>query len=393
VKTSHSPIKRIKLGIVANEFFGREIGGIGGFGWAARQVASFFNHHPEYGVEAIFLNQTLPLGDSAAKNAVHNTRMITRGTTRLSNLRRLQAERFDLLLMVDYRPSYRFSAAALPLTPIIVWVRDPRTSDDMRKINTLRIPGAEGVRPQGIDPIDCTSLAKIAQASRLLRRPLRFATPAPHLADKILETYGLAPEQVSFLPNIIDIHGDDISKSLTPRVVFLGRLDPIKRPWLFMKLAAQFPEVEFLAMGQSHFEGGGTWRPVDLPANVRLLEHVDGEDKAKMLASSWVLVNTSIHERLAISFLEALACGTPIISCQNPEDVISRFGVYVGRWDGAGLEALPKFVQALKLLLEDAALRMRLGSEGRAWVARTHTPTLFLQTFRALCESVGVAMR
>jgi glycosyltransferase involved in cell wall biosynthesis len=198
------------------------------------------------------------------------------------------------------------------------------------------------------------------------------------------------PPEVSFLPNIIDLNPGEVSKSAHPRVVFLGRLDPIKRPWLFVKLAEQFPEVEFLFMGQSHFKGEGAWRPVDLPANVRLLGHVDGEEKLKTLASAWVLVNTSIHESLAVSFLEALACETPIISCQNPEDVVSRFGIYVGRWDGDGLDALPQFGEALKRLLQDTATRLRLGKEGRAWVTQTHSPAHFLSAYRALCASVGM---
>jgi glycosyltransferase involved in cell wall biosynthesis len=390
VKTSKNSFKRIKLGIVSNEFFGQEVGGMGGFGWAARQVARFFNEHPEHGVEPVFLNRTLQPGGGATNRRVHDTPMITRRAGRLSSVRSLRAERFDLLLMIDYRPSYRFFARALPRTPIIIWVRDPRTSDDMRELLTLRVPGAEDVLPQDINTIDCTSLGKIVRTSRLLRRPVRFVTPAPHLAAKVPGTYGMKPPEVSFLPNIIDLNPGEVSKSLRPRVVFLGRLDPIKRPWLFAKLAGQFPEVEFLFMGQSHFEGGGAWRPVDLPANVRLLGHIDGGEKLETLASAWALVNTSIHEGLAISFLEALACETPLISCQNPEDLVSRFGSYVGRFEGDGLDALPHFGEALKRLLRDTAARTRSGREGRAWVNKTHNPASFLTAFRALCASMGI---
>jgi glycosyltransferase involved in cell wall biosynthesis len=386
VKTSNRSLKRIKLGIVSNEFFGHEIGGMGGFGWAARQVANLFNKHPQHGVEAVFLNRTL----QCTNNQVHNTPIIARDGGRLSSLRMLRAERIDLLLMIDYRPSYRFFAGALPRTPIIVWVRDPRTSEDVREIKTLRVPGAGALLPQGTEAIDCTSLGKIVRASRLLRRPVLFATPAPHLATKVPAAYRVKPAEVSFLPNIVDLYPGEVSKSTAPRVVFLGRFDPIKRPWLFAKLAEQFPEVEFLFIGQSHFEGEGAWQPADLPANVSLLGHVDGAEKLKTLASAWALVNTSIHEGLAVSFLEALACETPIISSQNPGDVVSRFGVYVGRWDGDGLDALPHFGEALKRLLPDSATRARLGKEGRAWVAETHSPAQFLRAYRALCASVGV---
>lgn len=388
MNNSKGTLRRIKVGIVANEFFGSEVGGFGGFGWAAREVARLFNGRPELGFEAVFLNRTLPA--SAGRSFAHDTPLITRYGGRLLDIQGVRAERPDLLLMIDYRPSYRFFAGALARTPIVVWVRDPKPLDDVRETATLRIPGAEDERPQGIDGIDCTSLGRIVLASRLLARPVLFATPAPHLADRVTDAYGVTPSEVTFLPNPVGfIHGE-ASKSERPRVAFLARLDPIKRPWLFAELAERFPEVEFLIMGQSHFAGEGSWRPEGLPPNVRMLGHVDGAEKQRLLASAWVLVNTSIHEGLAVSFLEALACETPIVSCQNPGDVISRFGVYVGRWDGDGRASLPRFTEALGQLLADHATRAQLGREGRAWVEETHGIDRFLAAFRTLCARAGL---
>jgi glycosyltransferase involved in cell wall biosynthesis len=390
MKTSKTTSRRIKVGIVANEFFGREVGGFGGFGWAARQVARLFNGHPEHGFEAVFLNRTLTPAVGEVRARVHDTPLVTRSGGRLSGVRDVKTERLDLLLMIDYRPSYRFFAGALPRTPIIVWVRDPRPPEDVRKVDTLRIPGSEDERPRGIGEIDCTSLGKIVRASRLLARPVLFATPAPSLAAKVPDTYGVTPPEVSFLPNPVEPCPGEVFKSERPRVVFLARLDPYKRPWLFAELAGRFPEVEFLFMGHSHFEGEGAWRPAGLPPNARMLGHVDGEEKVRLLSSAWALVNTSIHEGLAVSFLEALACETPVVSCQNTEDAVSRFGVYVGRWDGDGLDALPRFAEALDRLLRDAATRTRLGREGRAWVTENHNEARFFDAFESLCARAGV---
>ena len=120
-----------------------------------------------------------------------------------------------------------------------------------------------------------------------------------------------------------------VTKSEKPRVIFLARLDPIKRPWLFVELARFFPAVEFLMLGQPHFHGPGSWEAGDLPPNVKLLGHVEGTRKHQLVSSAWVLVNTSIHEGLPTSFLEALARETPLLSFTNQEDVVSRFGIYV----------------------------------------------------------------
>jgi glycosyltransferase involved in cell wall biosynthesis len=196
------------------------------------------------------------------------------------------------------------------------------------------------------------------------------------------------PAEVTMLPNIIDIEPGEVIKSAKPTVIFLARLDPYKRPWLFAELARYFPEVEFIFLGQAHFRGEGAWEPKALPDNVKVLGHVDGDKKVGILSAAWVLVNTSIHEGLAVSFLEALRCETPLLSCVDPQNVVSRFGIYVGRCDGSGMEAIPKFVEGLTRLLENGELRLRLGKEGAAWVRETHNKKRFLAAFFELIARV-----
>jgi glycosyltransferase involved in cell wall biosynthesis len=101
-----------------------------------------------------------------------------------------------------------------------------------------------------------------------------------------------------------------------------------------------------------------------------------------------MIVNTSIHESLPISFLEALHCATPIVSCQDPEGITSRFGRYVGRVDGSGLDALDAFEDAIESLLDDEDLRLRLGAEGREWARANHTPERFLDAFAEIAATL-----
>jgi glycosyltransferase involved in cell wall biosynthesis len=383
--------RRIKVGLIANEFFESALGGRGGFGWGVRQVAECFNGDSAIGVDVVFLTNALRPEPGQRETLVDGTRLLFQTRRPAFEYFRLAwLEGIDLLLTMDYRPQYRSVFRALPRTPILIWVRDPRTPQDVEKVLTLRIPGAEGVRPMGIKPFDCTSLREVVRASRWLRRRVTFATPAPYHADKVLGTYGVRVSEINFLPNIIDIDLPEVTKCERPRVIFLGRLDPIKRPWLFVELARRFPDVEFLFLGKSHFHGEGSWEPKSLPENVRLMGHIDGAEKYHLLSSAWVLVNTSIHESLAISYLEALACETPLLSCQDPGGLVSQFGIHVGRWDGTGLEGIPTFVEGLRRLLSDQELRTRLGQEGRRWVAETHSRSRFLAAFDELCERADI---
>ena len=243
--------------------------------------------------------------------------------------------------------------------------------------------------PQGVNAIDCRSLGAHVSRAETEGCPVVFASPAPGLAaPRTRSTYDVEPAGLHFLPNPVAPVAAGARRAERPRVAFLGRLDPIKRPWVFVELARRFPHVEFVALGRAHFAGPGSWLPDRLPSNVTVLGHVEGEAKRSVLGSAWMIVNTSIHESLPISFLEALHCGTPIVSCQDPEGVTSRFGRYVGRFDGSGLDALDAFEDAIESLLDDDDLRLRLGAEGREWARANHTPESFLEAFTAITASL-----
>jgi glycosyltransferase involved in cell wall biosynthesis len=383
--------RRLRVGLIANEFFDERLGRVGGFGQAARRVAECFNHDGSLGVDVVFLSGEQRAGSGQREIRVHDTRMILADPRRRAYYARIRRERFDLLLTIDYRRNYRGMLLALPRTPALVWVRDPRTPEDVARVQTLRMPGAaSGERPQGIEPVDCRSLSGVVRLSRWVGRPIILAVAAPFLAENVTSTYGLNKAAPVFLPTVVEIDPGGTPKSPRPTVVYLGRFDPIKRPWLFVEIARHFPEAEFLMMGKSNFHGPGSWQPHDLPPNVKVLGHLDDEERNRVLAASWVLVNTSIHESLSSSFLEALACESPLLSCLDPGGIVSRFGIFAGRYDGDGLDSVPQLSLGLRRLLDDHTLRAALGRSGRQWVTEVYSRSAFLAAFDDICRRLGV---
>lgn len=375
----------MKVGIVANEFFDLSLGRMGGFGWAARQASRVLCAAGGRGFESVFLAGELRAQPGQPDALAHGTRLVLRRSDEAEHARRVRDEGVGILLSIDYRPHYEALFRILPHAPLVVWVRDPRTPEDLRRIRTLRIPGAEGDVPAGIATPDCTSLGRIVADSAALGRTVLFATPAPPLLSKIPATYGVPTSDGTFMPNIVDLSPGEVSKSARPSVVFLGRPDPIKRPWVFVELARRFPSVDFVLLGKPNFRGAGAWEPAAIPENLRLAGHLDGIEKVQVLAEAWALVNPSIHESLAVSFLEALACETPLLASVDGAGVVTDHGIFVGRHDGDGLEAMPGFVEGLSRLLDDAGLRARLGREGRRWVSATHNASRFAREFEGLC--------
>jgi len=372
----------VRVGIVCSEFLQPGATRIGGFGWAAARAAEVLR---EAGDEPLFVCPDVEaLRD--APPAFGATPLISKRGGPIPFVRELRGAHPDVLLSIDYRPSYDTAFKALPRTPVIVWVRDPRSPEDVAVVARTRIPGRPGDEvPQGVGAIDCTPLGRVVRWSRVLRRPLAFASPAPDaLTPKAPRTYGHDPGRLVLLPNPVPVGREPRPKAPRPRVLFLGRLDPSKRPWLFVELARGFPEVEFVMLGQSHFTGPGSWELHDPPANLRLAGTLLGQEKLREVEASWVLVNTSPHEGLALSFQEALAAGVPLLACVDTEEVVSRFGVCVGGFPGDGLAALPSLRAGLARLLGDDELRERLGREGRDWVCSRHTPQRFVEAFRSL---------
>jgi glycosyltransferase involved in cell wall biosynthesis len=370
------------VGIVSNEFFDAGLGRMGGFGWAARRSAECFAQHPELGLEPLFLAGAGELEESRERSSNGTPLLRFEGTR--AYRRSVRSARARVLLTIDYRPGFLPVLDSLPAVPLVVWIRDPRTSEDIERIATLRLPSSDAA-PAGLARFDLTSLADVVESRRSSGMGVVVAATAPGLARPRLEaTYGLDAEDLELLPNPLDVAPDGLPRAEHPRVVFLGRIDPIKRPWIFVELARRMLHVEFVVAGGSYQSGPGAWEPTSPPENLRVLGHVDGEEKTRLLASAWALVNCSIHESLPISFLEALHCATPVVSCQDPEGVTSRFGAFVGRWDGSGEDAVDAFVDALGSLLDDRDRRESLGEAGRAWARATHTRARFVETFAEL---------
>jgi len=384
----------MRLGIVSDEFFEPSLGAMGGFGWAAAQVARLFAASPQLGVEVVFLAAD-ELATNGAALTVHGTPLVPWEPSLEEHQRRLDAERVDLLLAIDYRRGYRRVFDAFPDAPVVVWVRDPRVIADRLAVMGLRMPGGRWrVPPSGARSRPTRSLGSLVWERRRRSQPVLFAATAPYLAEKLQGAYAVRTSDVAHLPN--PLHAGDAGRApaaddAPPLVLFLGRLNPVKRPWVFVELARAFPAAEFVVAGGFYDRRGTPDWMATAPPNLSWVGHVDGEAKQRLLSRAAVLVNTSIHEGLAVSLLEALASETALLGCQDPDGLVSRFGVYVGRHPGDGLGALPALTAGLARLLDDPVRRRELARDGRAWVEAHHSRDAFLCAFGELCARAGLA--
>ena len=106
---------------------------------------------------------------------------------------------------------------------------------------------------------------------------------------------------------------------------------------------------------------------MDLPRDpdIRYLGMLSEQDKLDAMAAATVFLNPSPFESFSIVILEAMLCGTPVLvngHCEVLKGHVqrSRGGLYYQ----TGYE----FVEALKLLVADDSLRIRMGTNGTAYV-------------------------
>jgi glycosyltransferase involved in cell wall biosynthesis len=390
MSTPLSEKSKIRLGIIANEFFDARISRLGGFGMLSKQIvaASHDAKNPKLLVDMYWAHRMESDGPLEQKKVYGRPLRVPSWNWKRDKASILmRGARPDVILTIDYRKSYEYYLSMFPDVPMLMWVQDPKTPEDWARIATTHVPGQEGIPPRGLEYIDCTPLAELVAERRARNQRTIFAAPSPFLNDKVLSTYGCEADEVASLCYPMEpAPAGPYKKTEKPTVMFLGRLDPQKRPWLIPEIARKMPDVTFKLFGKSHFTGPGSWEPENLPDNVIMLGHMEGQEKHEMIASSWLHVNTAIHEGLPIAFVEGLQREVPIVSCVNPERVPERFGAYVGEYPGLGFESVDPFVSALRDLIDNHDKRHNMAVAGREWADETHSAQGFRTAFSRLLK-------
>lgn len=385
--------RAIRLGVVSGEFFDGQ-GPYGGFGWLARQIGRLSRTRPELGIDVI--NFVARGRSDRARGHVNGESAVFPHGRRVAMALRVPAAHVDLLLSVDYRPGYNFALKSASRAPMVLWMQDPRAPDDLARAATLRLPGDDVTVPEGGEGSGWgqDQFRYLLEWRRRFGVGSGFAVSAPSVLAKCEGAYGVAPRDPVLLPYPVAVPGSAEpprdGRGREPRVAFVGRLDPVKRPWIAMELARRLPHVTFVVLGRSNRTGPGSWQPGEIPGNVHLLGHIDGASKYEAIRSCHLLLNTSIHEALPVTWVEALMLGLPVVASVDTESVASRFGRYVGEWKGDGLDSLDAFEAALTELFADRATLRERAIAGQRWATEVHGHQAFMRGLDLVLDRSGV---
>jgi glycosyltransferase involved in cell wall biosynthesis len=363
----------LRIGILANEFFSHKL--FGGYGFNVRGLAQFL----EGRAEVFLIRPSSKRSALQYPETLHGATFLDRADA--DDVRRAK---LHVLLTLDYDHGYYPLLRKLSGLPLVVMVHDPRRVADWDFVQTLRNPYGDAL------PCKPFSAASLADIVRRKDRRFVMTAPAQCAVAKIREVYGVKGQSPVFLPYTLRFPETAPVKSAHPSVVFLARLDPIKRPWVVAEVARQMPDVTFHLLGDRGtrtVQAGTQVLPLDLPPNVILEGFHEGERKAEILGRAWALINTSVHESLPVSFVEALGAGCALVSAENPDNLADRFGEALGSSPGDGLADVPRYVAALRSVFDR---RAELGEAGRAWALEQHGPESFYRGLNAAFKRVGI---
>lgn len=153
-------------------------------------------------------------------------------------------------------------------------------------------------------------------------------------------------------------------------ILAVGTLEPRKNLVSALRAYAKLPdtvraEIPFVIAGMKGWLHGGFEAEAERlikKGQIRMLGYVPDEDLPKLYSAAAMMVYPSIYEGFGLPPLEAMACGTPVISSNAASlpEVVGAAGITVDPYD---VEVL---FLSMKEVLEDTTLATRLSQQGLA---------------------------
>lgn len=391
-------VKKIKVGLLVEEFFSNDIpiyACKGGYGMLARNYICKYipadniqidviiggNNQPYMRIEKVDDTNLLYLPSSRPNL---KSKIIDKLVGRTNELIRSIVDQYDVFISIEFTTITKLVMQhASRNQKLILWIQDPRPQSDWDELATVSLVKQNGYRPNK----ETSALVnRLYQKNRIVA-----ITQGKCLVQKAIDLYDLPKNfTAEFVPNPIEIPEivDNEIGNKQNKIVSLGRLDSVKRTWIIAEVAKKMPQYEFYFCGQIHEKQmEEIMKPYLELKNCHFVGHVEGTEKDTLLRTSKILINTSIHEAIPISFLEAMSYGMLLVSNRNPDDLTSRFGISIEQINGDGYTSVDCFVEAIDRIMKHPVEWTQTAVEASKYIECYHSVDRFVSKMRELIES------
>lgn len=206
---------------------------------------------------------------------------------------------------------------------------------------------------------------------RLVKRAKTILTVSESSRRSIVRRFALPDDRVTVVPDAVNLQQFRPGEPEATRakyglgqryVLFVGSLDPRKnldrllQAWIRM---SEFRDLELVIAGSRT----SIFRPVSVGRSrrrIRVLGYVPDEDLPGLYAGATLFILPSLFEGFGLSVLEAMACGTPVIT-SNAGALPEVVGDAAVQIDPTSVEGM---AEAMRTLMLDEDLRMELRRKG-----------------------------
>ena len=271
------------------------------------------------------------------------------------------------------------SSGVLALTPYLYHptVHGARLS----KVPTILHAAAHPELPLELRVFDRVfgSVSALAHYSRAEQELVLSRFPATLTTPQVVLGLPVEPPQYEIDPRAVRAN---LELGVEPIILCLGRVSRGKGTH---ELLEMFLAASTLRGGAKLVFAGPLVDEIPKHEDVFCLGPVSDETKYGLLAAADVLVNPSPLESFSLVVLEAWSMGTPVVingRCGPTREHCESSG------GGLWYSGLAEFETAIRRLITDTDLRLRLGTAGQAYVRNRYSWPMVRRRYEALLEQV-----
>ena len=199
---------------------------------------------------------------------------------------------------------------------------------------------------------------------RRLYRGSRFLTVSQATKDEIVSEHHVPANSITVVnPGVYSDHFMPAPETDQPTMLYLGRIKAYKRVEHLLDVLEAIDGLSLDIVGDGNHRGNleAEVRARGLIDRVRFHGHVSEEEKCRLLATAWVAVTASAAEGWSSSTIEAAASATPSVA--HPVGGLKES--IINGQTGIHAEDVPEMIAAIRSLVDDEELRLRLGRQAR----------------------------
>jgi len=224
----------------------------------------------------------------------------------------------------------------------------------------------------------------VARKRDLFRKNVTLFIAMSHFMEERLAKYGVPPDRIAFVPNMVNIPKPPMGPSRSDYVGFAGRLSPEKGIGLLLEAARNLPMVPFRIAGDGPLY---STLKSSAPTNVTFEGLLFNDELSDFYRGARMVVIPSVsYETAPLVALEALAHRVPLVCSRIgalPEVAVDGI---TGRLFDAGDSA--QMTGVIEELWSDPVATARMGHEGWRLVQSKHTQE---EAFARLVDAYGRA--